>query len=194
MNGYIRKLISNGENVFKAADAYDTQGAMNASFVGLNGLTDVELKAQLTMHAAIQKNLLKDRASRGAVASVAVAAPERTEVAYATATWGHNTATVDHSKHPDFFGTPLMFMAGVYYWLYGNGERRYVNIGSLNLQMVTSDIAPIREAVAANGPGTYSINSPFTYNTFGPGYLTSFAGLLLGRVSGNVTGPSWYWR
>lgn len=63
-----------------------------------------------------------------------------------------------------------------------------MNIGSLNLQMVTRDIPPVRDAVAANGPGTYPINSPFTYNTFGPGYLTSFAGLLLGRVSGNVSG------
>lgn len=81
-----------------------------------------------------------------------------------------------------------MFVAGVYYWLYGGGERRYVNIGSLNLQMVTSDFPAIRDAIAANAPGTYNIDSPFSYNTFGPAYLTSFVGLLLGRLSGNVSG------
>lgn len=186
--GFIQKLIANGVNVFTAANVLDVEGAMNASLIGLNGLDSEQLKAQLTMQAAIQKNLLKDRASRGAQESVVITAQERTEIAYASATWAHNTATVDHSAHPDFFGTPLMFMAGLYYWLYGKGETRYVNIGSLNLQMVTRDIPPVRDAVAANGPGIYPINSPFTYNTFGPGYLTSFAGLLLGRVSGNVSG------
>ena len=187
-SGYIRKLIANGLHVFTAANVLDIEGAMNASFVGLNGLNAQELKAQLTMHAAIQKSLLETRVALAAPASFVVRPQERTEVLYASVTWGRNTAKVDHSAHPDFFGTPLMFMAGLYYWLYGSGQTRYVNIGSLNLQMVTRDISPVRDAVALNGPGTYNINSPFTYNTFGPGYLTSFAGLLLGRVSGNVAG------
>lgn len=189
MDGWIRKLIANGMNVFPAADAFNTLAAMDAVFVGLNGLTTDEVKAQLTMHAAIQKNLLQMRAAgSGQPSAVAVTPNERTEVLYAQATWGHDITVVDHSSSPDFFGTPLMFVAGVYYWLFGGGQRRYVNIGSLNLQMVTQDIPPIRDAVASNGPGTYNINSPFSYNTFGPAYLTSFVGLLLGRVSGNVNG------
>lgn len=61
--GVIRRLIANGVNVFHAADALDTTAAMNAVFVGLNGLTSKEVKAQLTMHAAIQKILLQIRAS-----------------------------------------------------------------------------------------------------------------------------------
>lgn len=63
--GFIQKLIANGVNVFTAANVLDIEGAMNASLIGLNGLDSEQLKAQLTMQAEIQKNLLKDRASRG---------------------------------------------------------------------------------------------------------------------------------
>ena len=53
-SSYMRKLIANGLHVFTAANVLDIEGAMNASFVGLNGLNAQELKALLTMHAAVQ--------------------------------------------------------------------------------------------------------------------------------------------
>lgn len=188
VDGVIKKLIANGVNIFRFADARDSIATMSATFAGWDGLTDAETKSQLTMHAAIQKNLLKDRASLVLPATVVIGASERTSILYAKGTWAHNVKTVPSGVRPDFFGTPLMFAAGVYYWIFGGGQKREVYIQSLNLQFVPDDFPAVLKAVAANGEGTYTISEKIYYNTFGPGYLTSFAGLLLGRVVADYTG------
>lgn len=106
---------------------------------------------------------------------------------YAVAVANKYTPQYISQQHYDFYGTALMPIAGIYYWLFGGGATRYVNIGALGLSMVPSDFKPVMDAVAANGPGTYTINEPFQYNSF-RFMLNLHAAGLLGRVSGNVSG------
>jgi len=187
-DGVIKRLVANGKNVFKFADERDTVSAMHATVAGWDGLTLEQMKSQLAMHAAIQKNLVKDRSAIMLPVSVVLGKDERTSIEYAKATWAHNVKAPDPKIRPDFFGTPLMFAAGVYYWLFGGGEKRQVHIQSLNLQFLPADFPSVLKAVADNGPGSYAISDKGYYNTFGPGYMTSFAGLLIGRVVTDYTG------
>ena len=184
----VRKVYANGQNMFPIAQQGDVEGAMQAFFSGLNGLPAAEVKKQLQMHADAQKWLLNMQViSPSSVAtSYAVIAPRNTEQLYGTSYFKRQDFA-NTPQHYDFFGTALMPIAGIYYWLFGDGQTRYVNIGALNLSMVPSDFAPIMNAVSANGPGTYAINQPFQYNAFRFA-INLWAAGLLGRVSGNVAG------
>lgn len=91
---------------------------------------------------------------------------------------------------PDFYGTPLMPLAGIYYWVRGGGQTRYVHLGSLGLELVVTDFPAITAIIndLGNGPGTYPINANFEYNTFDRGVINVWAAGLLGRVNGHVQG------
>ncbi len=188
-NRGIRKVFANGQGLFAAANQGDSQGALQACFDGLVGLTEEQFKSQLRLHSDCQKYMLSTLvSSRGYADGDGNAA----ELDYSTAYFRimsskkYSQGVID-SQHYDFYGTALMPIAGIYYWLFGEGKTRYVNIGSLGLAMVPSDFKPVMDAVVTKGPGTYVINEPFEYNSF-RFMLNLYAAGLLGRVSGNVSG------
>jgi len=188
-SGGIRKVFANGQGLFATANQGDSQGALQACFDGLVGLTEEQFKSQLRLHSDCQKYMLSTLvSSRGYVSGTGNAG----EVDYSTAYFRimsgkkYSQKVID-SQHYDFYGTPLMPIAGIYYWLFGGGKTRYVNIGSLGLAMVPSDFKPVMDAVATKGPGTYAINDQFEYNAF-RFMLNLYAAGLIGRISGNVSG------
>lgn len=188
-SGGIRKVFANGQGLFATANQGDSQGALQACFDGLVGLTEEQFKSQLRLHSDCQKYMLSTLvSSRGYVSGTGNAG----EVDYSTAYFRimsgkkYSQKVID-SQHYDFYGTPLMPIAGIYYWLFGGGRTRYVNIGSLGLAMVPSDFKPVMDAVATKGPGTYAINDQFEYNAF-RFMLNLYAAGLIGRISGSVSG------
>lgn len=188
-SGGIRKVFANGQGLFATANQGDSQGALQACFDGLVGLTEEQFKSQLRLHSDCQKYMLSTLvSSRGYVSGTGNAG----EVDYSTAYFRimsgkkYSQKVID-SQHYDFYGTPLMPIAGIYYWLFGGGKTRYVNIGSLGLAMVSSDFKPVMDAVATKGLGTYAINDQFEYNAF-RFMLNLYAAGLIGRISGNVSG------
>lgn len=188
-SGQVKKAFANGENLFPIANKGDSEGSLQACFNGFVGLTEAQVKDQLRLHADCQKYMLQNLRSSGIYA---LTYPGGTQTSYAQAYYflkaeKESTQKFISQQHYDFFGTALMPIAGIYYWLFGGGATRYVNIGALGLSMVPSDFKPVMDAVAANGPGTYAINEPFQYNSF-RFMLNLHAAGLLGRISGNVSG------
>ena len=184
----IRKVYANGEKMFPLSSAGDVEGVLKAAFDGFNGLSAADIYKQLKMHADAQ-NILQQHDHQALGDSFGVKKNGFTQVLYSSAWWHQHSGTFapQESAAHDFYGTALMPIAGIYYWLWGQGKTRYVNIGSLNLSMVASDFSPMIETVNKNGPGVYTINKPFTYNAFRFS-LNLWAAGLLGRVSGNVNG------
>tara|TARA_R110001583_G_scaffold92925_1_gene235649 strand:- start:1972 stop:2883 length:912 start_codon:yes stop_codon:yes gene_type:complete len=98
---------------------------------------------------------------------------------------------VGHSDNPefDFYGFVFMPAAALYYYLFSDGRDRRVRIESLNMNMVVSDFKPIQELLDSNpSPGTYHVESDFSYNTLDKVPIDSPVGLTLGRVAGHVRG------
>jgi len=188
-SGGIRKVFANGQGLFATANQGDSQGALQACFDGLVGLTEEQFKSQLRLHSDCQKYMLSTLvSSRGYVSGTGNAGEVHYSTAYFRIMSGKKySQKVIDSQHYDFYGTPLMPIAGIYYWLFGGGKTRYVNIGSLGLAMVPSDFKPVMDAVATKGPGTYAINDQFEYNAF-RFMLNLYAAGLIGRISGNVSG------
>ncbi|WP_272148358.1 lipid II-degrading bacteriocin [Burkholderia cepacia] len=89
-----------------------------------------------------------------------------------------------------FYGNPFMFIGAVYYWAFGNGERRSINLESMNLRMGVSDFELIRSSIdnPGYGPGTYPIDGPFSTNVFSHGAQDFWSATTVGRVSGHVRG------
>lgn len=185
----VRKAYANGPNMFTCANSGDVEGTLQACFSGFNGLTAAQVQNQLKMHADAQKWYLNSASQPGAsnlTTPYAVVHPHDSELLYGIA-YFKQADYAGVPNHYDFFGTALMPIAGIYYWLFGGGQTRYVNIGSLNLSMVPSDFKPVMDVVNSNGPGSYFINQGFEYNTFRFA-LNLWAAGLLGRISGTVTG------
>ncbi|HHY6931476.1 TPA: lipid II-degrading bacteriocin [Burkholderia ambifaria] len=89
-----------------------------------------------------------------------------------------------------FYGNPFMFIGAVYYWVFGNGERRSINLESMNLRLSASDFKLIQDSIdnPGYGPGTYSIDGPFSTNIFNHGAHDFWSATTVGRVSGHVRG------
>lgn len=185
-----QKVYANGAKFFPLANQGLVQPALIAVMEGLNGATDDKIRTQLEWHAKTQRFRTGASAADGYTNDQAfkVEIAGGTELLYGD-DWIRRMAPLpmDTRSQYDFFGTPIMAVAGVYYWLFGGGQDRYINIGSLNLSVVPHNFPPIVNAVAANGPGTYQINEPFSMNTFDP-WINSWAGFLVGRIGGHVTG------
>ncbi|WP_230958915.1 lipid II-degrading bacteriocin [Burkholderia stagnalis] len=88
------------------------------------------------------------------------------------------------------YGSPFMFIGAVYYWVFGNGERRSLNLESMNLRMGVSDFELIRASIdnPGYGAGTYPIDGPFSTNVFSHGAQDFWSATTVGRVSGHVRG------
>ncbi|MDR6680210.1 lipid II-degrading bacteriocin [Pseudomonas oryzihabitans] len=186
-----RDTYANGGNFFPAANRGDTLGAMSQVFEGLKPLSPDAVKANLKGHARIHRvaSLMYSQPAQGSP-SVKIDDPQGTESLYDQMAPLSNAPpeTIESAPY-DFFGTALMPIAGIYYWLWGEGKTRTINIGSLNLSMVPGDFTPVTSLVnnPANGPGTYQINQDFQYNAFSQP-INLFAAGLIGRVIMNLKG------
>lgn len=95
----------------------------------------------------------------------------------------------NYATSPDFYGNPLLFISGIYYWIKGGGAARSVNIASLKLNMDQNLIPPLAAAIAANAPGSYGFaNTNFSFNVFDAGLSARDAAGLLGHVDGDFSG------
>jgi len=194
---YVRQILEipliasattlNGEAVWDAVADGDSVTALNEVCKGISNQTYDIVKRQLAMHcygafslgnaglyslAADQNATLKDYYGQFLTSGVDW-----------TAAWGTHGV--------DFVGTPLMPVAAIGYWLFGGGIDRYVHIGSLDLQVVSTDFTPITDILndASKGAGIYQLQaSPFSYNTFSRAPLDLPAAGMIGRISGSLTG------
>ncbi|WP_321953811.1 lipid II-degrading bacteriocin [Burkholderia cenocepacia] len=105
-------------------------------------------------------------------------------------TWYFNNLPARPATEFKFYGTPFMSMAAIYYWMFGDGSARTMNIASLNLKMSLDDFGPINQAVQnpAYGPGTYPFDAEFSTNLFNHQTKDLWAAGVIGRVGGRVTG------
>jgi hypothetical protein len=189
-----RALTLNGPAVWDASYTSDSLAVMNAVFAGLSGQTASAVLDQFKLHVAAHIFMLTDYAQASTANAYYVGdnSGRATEYFYGIADNASKLAISNplptHSV--DFYGTPLMPIAAIGYWLYGSGADRYVHIESLNLQMVVSDFSPITEVLnsATTTAGSYAINKAFTYNVFSKTPINLPAAGMLGRVSGNVQG------
>lgn len=190
---YGRAAMTNGNAVFDAAEAGDQFAAIERFFEGLSARDASFVLGQFSIWTAFQVALSEGYNRPLAATDAGMLAEGRAAIStlaglYVTAAGNYPTYTENPSF--DFWGTPFMPLAGMYYWFAGEGKTRRVRIGSLNLQLVVTDFAPIMAVLDDSSvlPGTYDISAPFTYNIFSRAPLDLYAAGLLGRVSGTVHG------
>ncbi|WP_050585740.1 lipid II-degrading bacteriocin [Pseudomonas syringae USA007] len=190
-----QNLTLNGRAVWAAAETCDNFLVMNEVFKGLSGQARFAVETQLKMHAQVQAY------------AVSSYRPNKFRNAYYVGDGCGRVAEGDYGKMLnnnqlrhiegvlprstiDFYGSPVMPIAAIAYWLFGGGEDRNVNIGSLNLQMVLSDFKPITDVLnnPATVSGCYAIDAPFSYNTFSKAPINLPVAGVFGRVNGNVSG------
>lgn len=197
MNG--SAALYNGPGIWDAFRTGSTLKVMEECFKGLSGKNKSEVEQQLRYHC---------EGGLGFFSSFATIPPENKYIyvgkgAYGTADWmtqnqyGYQMAglLVDNLSVPyrenevDFYGTLMMPLAAIGYWIFGGGKPRNVHIGSLNLQMLARDFQPIAALLNdAGSVGQFEINQPFSYNIFDKAPIDVPAAGMLGRVSGNVKG------
>ncbi|WP_032620806.1 lipid II-degrading bacteriocin [Pseudomonas syringae] len=188
-------LTLNGRAVWAAAETCDNFLVMEEVFKGLSGQSRFMVETQLKMHAQVQAYAVSHyQLSRFRTAYYVGNGYGRV----AEGDYGKmvNSRKMRHiegvlpSNAVDFYGSPIMPIAAVAYWLFGGGADRNMNIGSLNLQMVLSDFKPIIDVLnnPATAPGVYPIDAPFSYNTFSKAPINLPVAGVLGRVSGNIGG------
>ncbi|WP_146011721.1 MULTISPECIES: lipid II-degrading bacteriocin [Burkholderia] len=101
----------------------------------------------------------------------------------------HRTWITPPPSEFKFYGTPFMPIAALYYWLFGDGSARSMNLESLNLHLGVEDFSPVSNAIGnfGYGPGKYPIDAQFSTNTFNnPKDLMQ--ALAFGRISGHIVG------
>lgn len=190
--GWVRKGTPNGENVWNAVALNDTLATIDAVFTGLSGQSGDVIRQQLYNFSLLNRFLLKDPSESGI--SYDASNNQVTELEYGRMLYMSKEPLIDTGY--DFFGNPTMPIAGVYYWLFGGGENRQVNIESLNLQMLRTDFQTLNDKLnpANNGgeslsAGVYNLSDHFEYSTYS--HLPTgdvYASGLLGRINGNFSG------
>jgi hypothetical protein len=202
MPAYVREIMAiplaaepntlNGAAVWAAAATNNAASTTEEVCKGLSGQNAFTVRSQLAMHvyasyllgAPIATGQTQQYYADDAVASSLY-------MLYGQFITSNANQMVGFDEHSvDFYGTPFMPIAGIGYWLFGNGLTRKVYVKSLNLQMVATDFAPITAVLndPAVGAGVYQISDHFEYNTFSRAPLDLAAAGLIGRANGTVTG------
>jgi len=189
-----KAAMTNGPKVFAAAETGNPIATAEAFFQGLSARSGNFVLGQLFIWKNFQV-VLSEGFNRPIAADdgglLAPGGPAAiTTLAGLYVTRAGNAPVEVANPEYDFWGTPLMFAAGIYYWVAGGGKTRRTRISSLNLQLVGRDFAPVKRLLddPSVGPGLYEINSEFGVNLFGHRLLNVWAAGLIGRVSGNVVG------
>ncbi|UPG89323.1 lipid II-degrading bacteriocin [Luteibacter aegosomaticola] len=186
--------MTNGPKVFAAAQTGDPIATAEAFFQGLSARTGNFVLGQLSIWKDFQVVLSEgynrpiscnDGGLIGPDGRLSITALAGLYVTHA----GNYPIRVEDPSY-DFWGTPLMFASGMYYYVAGGGKKRRVRISSLGLHLVPRDFEPVDEILknALNGPGNYVISGPFEHNIFDRGVADVWAAGLLGRVRGWVNG------
>lgn len=185
-------MTLNGQAVWAAVNTNNPLTVLDEVSKGLSGQSAHDVRNQLAMHCYAASTLPQTAPEQG-YGPYRFTSEQSDSIRFFYGKFlseGVNYLNSFQSHPVDFYGTPLMPVAAIGYWLYGGGQDRYVHIGSLNLNMVASSFDPIMAVLrdVTKGPGTYSFNSePFSYNTFNQIVDLAPAGMV-GRVSGNLTG------
>ncbi|HGM5580774.1 TPA: lipid II-degrading bacteriocin [Pseudomonas putida] len=187
-------MCLNGAELWSAVERNDSLATLDAACKGLSAQSSLVLNQQMQIHCYSAFALNGEAPGQGwspdglfgdKVISVRMGYGKF--LASSSTQWSQA-----FNRHEiDFYGTPLMPIAAIGYWLFGNGITRNVRIGSLNLQMVATDFTPITDLLAlqSTGPGTYRLNAEnFSYNAFSKAPLDIPAAGMIGRVSGKLTG------
>ncbi|WP_321884145.1 lipid II-degrading bacteriocin [Burkholderia cepacia] len=185
-------FLVNGKKILDAIERGDSTGALVEFATGLQNATEAAVRSQAAVYGLITLWL----ADRGYTNQ-----PGATEYAFTNvgsmstlfgtfSTWYFNNLPARPATEFKFYGTPFMSMAAIYYWMFGDGSARTMNIASLNLKMSLDDFGPINQAVQnpAYGPGTYPFDAEFSTNLFNHQTKDLWAAGVIGRVGGRVTG------
>ncbi|SDS65834.1 Colicin M [Pseudomonas cedrina] len=185
-------MMLNGEGIREAAQRCDSLAVMEQAFLGFSGQVEISLRQDLQVHCQAALTLLQTYSSyNGAPYYIGNGRGDYFEPAWGSLLYsGPITREIPFRANGiDFYGTPLMPLAAIGYWIYGGGQDRNVHIASLNLQLLPRDFQPIAKLLNdPNNLGTFEINEPFSYNIFDKAPIDVPAAGMLGRVSGNVKG------
>ncbi|MDT3721263.1 lipid II-degrading bacteriocin [Pseudomonas oryzihabitans] len=187
----VRGSYVNGPTLFDTANSGDMKATFQTALEGLQLLgTEYAVKTQLNNHInthLIARDIAEALAPYGANPE-RLTIDDNTESAYIRAGLFGTGQPSDPGKH-DFFGTALMPIMGIGYWILGQGADRHVDIGSLNWSAVPRDFKPLNDMLndLNVGPGSYHIDSSFSANLF-DNAINLFAAGLLGRFSGGLIG------
>lgn len=188
------KMTLNGTAVWAAVSASNPIMVLDEVCKGLSGQDLITVRTQLAMHCYAAFTMAQNPEAIGVGPYKMEAERNNTLATFYGQFLTVNSInwTDSFQAHAvDFYGTPMMPVVAIGYWLFGGGQDRNVHIGSLNLTMVATDFTPITGILnnAANGAGTYQLQSaPFSYNTFNKAPLDLPAAGMIGRVSGNLSG------
>ena len=192
IGGAARNMLLNGEALCEAAAVGDSIAVMIEAFKGLSVKDEMSVLQQLKVHCEAAVTLLQTYASyHGAPYYLGNGRGAYIEPAWGSLLYsGPITYEKPFRTHAiDFYGTPLMPLAAIGYWIFGGGQQRNVHVSSLNLQMLARDFQPIASLLNdAGNVGHFEINAPFSYNVFDKAPIDVPAAGMLGRVSGNVKG------
>ncbi|WP_193100647.1 lipid II-degrading bacteriocin [Burkholderia sp. Z1] len=185
-------FLVNGKKILDAIERGDSTGALVEFATGLQHATEAAVRSQAAVYGLITLWL----ADRGYTNQ-----PGATEYAFTNvgsmstlfgtfSTWYFSHLPSRPATEFKFYGTPFMSIAAIYYWMFGDGSQRTMNIASLNLKMSLDDFDPIKRAVEnpAYGPGTYPFDAEFSTNLFNHATKDLWAAGVIGRVGGRVTG------
>lgn len=192
-------LLYNGRGVWDAFRTGNTLKVMEECFKGLSGKNKAQVEQQLRYHcegglALYSANAAAPLPKRyvlvGHGPSDAVDWDVQTEYGFQIAGIRELPLSVPYRANSvDFYGTLMMPLAAIGYWIFGGGKPRNVHIESLNLQMVARDFQPIKALLDdPSKVGAFRINDPFSYNVFDKAPIDLPAAGMLGRISGNVQG------
>ncbi|MFJ4431905.1 lipid II-degrading bacteriocin [Pseudomonas sp. NPDC089395] len=187
-------MCLNGTEIWKAVEKNESLAALDATCKGFSAQSLTVLEQQLRIHC-YSAFAMNDQAKTQGWSPDGLFGENVISARFGYGTFLSSSSTAwskAFDRHElDFYGTPLMPVAAIGYWLFGDGITRNVRIGSLNLKMVATDFTPITNLLAnpSTGPGTYRLNAEsFSYNTFSKAPLDIPVAGMIGRVSGNLTG------
>lgn len=183
--------VANGTNLFRVAATGDPVATLNEFFKGISGtsaanvFTQIRYVGTFTQWLAAEGYRQMIGADRFAMSSSDVSGISTLFGLYASQANG-----LQPIQEFAFYGNPLMPIAGIYYWIAGNGNRRSMDVRTLNLDMGIADFKSIRDMVdnPSMGPGKYNIDSAFSTNVFSHPFKDLWAAGTLGRIGGQVQG------
>jgi len=186
------EATANGRAYWDAISAGQSAEAMQRFFEGLSARDATFARQQLDVWGRQFMRYQAAGGARPAGSDAYAMSPALTpKLAQLAGVWIFERRPEKPAVAYDFWGSPVVALAGIAYWVLGGGATRNIHIESLGLDLQAHNLRPLQEALNNPGlmPGTYAISGDFEYNTFdGPTLRSLWAAGLMGRVSGNVTG------
>lgn len=184
--------LVNGKKILDAIERGDSNDTLVQFATGLQHATESAVRAQAAVYGLITQWL----ATGGYINQPGANPYAFTNVGSMStlfgvfSNWYFKNLPSRPASQFSFYGTPFMSIAAIYYWMFGDGSARTMNVQSLNLAMSLADFVPIGRAIEnpGYGPGMYPIDAEFSTNLFDHHTKDLWAAGVIGRVSGRVTG------